>query len=345
MPFHQVIQRLLLLGVRLDQTAAPPIPSAPRRLQPLIESLMSAHREFDARAIRYGHRYRSGFWGIYLLSALAVLCAMMPLALGWDSTSSFMQPFAVAWIFAEITVIGAVGMIYWRGHRSDWQGEWLRARTVAELTSYLPLVAPLVDFSTAHGEHSWYLRVLNLDQRTSIPGEVAELCQRNERRARELLEQAWSDTEFVSAYGEWATGVLLSQQAYHTAVAARSHALQHRIHRVTVGLFALTALAALAHLVIHSRWLSLITTVFPTVAASLHGALAQSEAYRLHAASERIARELQTAVDEIRGCISAESHASRAEPLKTATRSAIALILEEHQDWHMLVKPHHLPLA
>ncbi len=44
-------------------------------------------------------------------------------------------------------------------------------------------------------------------------------------------------------------------------------------------------------------------------------------------------------------CISAESHASRAEPLKTATRSAIALILEEHQGWHMLVKPHHLPLA
>jgi len=25
--------------------------------------------------------------------------------------------------------------------------------------------------------------------------------------------------------------------------------------------------------------------------------------------------------------------------------AALALILEEHQDWHMLVRPHHLPLG
>ena len=31
-------------------------------------------------------------------------------------------------------------------------------------------------------------------------------------------------------------------------------------------------------------------------------------------------------------------------PTPRSTRG-IELILEEHQDWHMLVRPHHLPLA
>jgi hypothetical protein len=31
--------------------------------------------------------------------------------------------------------------------------------------------------------------------------------------------------------------------------------------------------------------------------------------------------------------------------LKASIEAALALILEEHQDWHMLVRPHHLPLA
>ena len=67
----------------------------------------------------------------------------------------------------------------------------------------------------------------------------------------------------------------------------------------------MTAVGALAHLIVHSRWLSLITTVFPALAASLHGALAQSETYRLHATSERVALELQNAVVEIQRSLDA----------------------------------------
>jgi hypothetical protein len=75
-------------------------------LLPLIESLASAHRDFDQRAIHFGHRYRSGFWAIYLLSALAVLCAVMPLALGWDSARHAMHPYSGLWAAAEVIVIG-----------------------------------------------------------------------------------------------------------------------------------------------------------------------------------------------------------------------------------------------
>ena len=110
-------------------------------------------------------------------------------------------------------------------------------------------------------------------------------------------------------------------------------------------LFGLTALGALLHLVIHTLWLSLITTFFPALGASLHGALAQSEAYRLGTTSERLGRELQSAMARIRSALDQAGSANDVRAIKAAIEAAIALILEEHQDWHLLVRPHTLPLA
>src|SRR5208282_1814394 len=97
MALHQVVERLLLLGAHLESLPAAPTPQAPQALQPLIEATAEAHQRFDERAIYYGHRYRSGFWAIYLLSAIAVLFAVMPLALGWDSKNRLMHPYAGLW--------------------------------------------------------------------------------------------------------------------------------------------------------------------------------------------------------------------------------------------------------
>lgn len=341
MPFHQNIQKLLLLGAHLEKPQPTPEPVPPKRLEPLIEALKPAHREADERAINYGHRYRSGFWAIYLLSAVAVFCAVMPMALGWDTLGDAMHPYAGVWVVAEIFVIGTVCFIYWRGHRNDWQGEWLRARTNAELTSYLPLIAPLVDLSAKGSEPNWYLRVLDPGQHLRSADEIADLCRRNEADTRARLADAWSDPAFVSQYAQWTSAILQAQKAYHTRTAVRAHALLHRVHRLTAILFGLTVVGAVTHLFVHSRWVTLITTCFPAGAAALHGALAQSESYRLHATSERVAADLQLASDDIQ---TAAEHANLDE-IKRAVQSAIELILEEHQDWQMLVRPHHLPLA
>jgi hypothetical protein len=135
-------------------------------------------------------------------------------------------------------------------------------------------------------------------------------------------------------------------------------------------LFGLTALAALSHLLVHTLWLSLVTTFFPALGASLHGALAQSEAYRLSVTSERLVQELQSSVNRIRQALAegrgtaasgaapgggradhratttiAGSALVHATAVKVSVEDALALILEEHQDWQMLVRPHHLPLA
>ena len=334
MALHQAIQRLLLIGVRLESTPAPPAPTPPTVLTPLIDALAPEHKKFDARAIHFGHRYRSGFWAIYLLSALAVLCAVLPLALGWDSQSHRLHPYAGAWAICEVMLIGTVSAIYWLGNRRHWQGQWLAARTTAELTWYLPMLGPLLDFTASAREPNWYLRVFDPGQHVRTADEIARICAQVEPLARKTLADCWSNPEFVSAYLKWTIEILEQQRHYHHGVATKQHALLHRVHTLNGWLFSLTAIGALLHLIVHTLWLSLITTFFPALGASLHGALAQSEAYRLSTTSERLMQQLQEGVARI-----------RQSPDKAAVEAAIAVILEEHQDWNLLVRPHRLPLA
>jgi hypothetical protein len=53
---------------------------------------------------------------------------------------------------------------------------------------------------------------------------------------------------------------------------------------------------------------------------------------------------LQQAIGTIRAAGNRQG-ASSPELIRESIQAAIELILEEHQDWHMLVRPHHLPLA
>jgi len=343
MALHRNIQWLLLIGMHIEELPAPVVPPAPAQVCALIDAVADSHRHFDERAIHFGHRYRSGFWAIYLLSAIAGLFAFLPLALAWDDPTHALHSFAGLWAIGEVAVIGTVCVIYWQGHRRDWQGQWMRARTTAELSGYLPLVAPLLDFDAETEEGNWYLRIFNPDQHLRGMEEITALCARIEPIARTRLAAAWADTNFVGTYTAWSIGVLEQQRHYHRGIAARHHALHFRIHRINTALFGLTAIGALLHRVIHSLWLSVITSFFPALGASLHGALAQSEAYRLGASSERLAAELQGAILRIRSLI--EGAATAPNALKTAIQDAMGLLLDEHQDWHLLVLPHNLSLA
>jgi hypothetical protein len=347
MAFHHVIQRLLLLGAHLKSMPPAPEPNPPVALRPLIDAIATAYRRFDERAVRYGNRYRSGFWMIYLLSAIAVLFAVMPLALGWDSAGHSKHPYAGWWAIGEVVVIGTVSCIYWLGHRGHWQGQWLRARTTAELSWYLPMLAPLLDFEASQpdADANWYLRVFDPGQHVEGADDVAMLCSTHEPLARKLLVNAWSDPAFVSAYARWTMDILEQQRHYHFGIAGKQHALLHRVHGLNGVLFALTAVGALAHLLLHTLWLSLVTTFFPALGASLHGALAQSEAYRLSTTSERLVRELEEAIGRIQAALNGAGSPAAIAALKASIEAAIALILEEHQDWHLLVRPHNLPLA
>ena len=339
MALHQIIQRWLLVGVDLATGASPPPPRPPAELKPLIDALAPTHQRYDLMAVDFGHRYRSAFWMIYLLSAIAVLFAVMPLALGWDDSRHTMHPLLFLWALGEVAIILIVGLIYWTGHRRDWQGQWLYARTQAELTWYLPLIAPLVDFAQATTKASWYARAFDPEQPLHAEDAIEALCLQHEALARECVAGAWAKPGFARDYARWTVEVLEGQRYYHGRVVKRQLAIMHRVHSLNNKLFAITAVAALVHLAVHSRWLSVITTFFPALGASMHGALAQSEAYRLAVTSERLVFELSNAIKRI------DASEAGLGDVHEAVRDAIGVILEEHQDWHMLVRPHHLPLG
>jgi hypothetical protein len=337
---HRIVENVLLVGVHLRRAPSPARAPAPAALRPLIEALEPERARHDALAIHFGHRYRSGFWSIYLLSAVAVLFAVLPLALGWDDSRHTLHPILGIWALGEVVIICTVAITYWLGHRRDWQGQWLEARTTAELIGYLPLLAPLVDFERPEEDPDWYLRVFDPGQHLRGNREVTELCRRHETKVRSQLAGAWKDPKFVADYAAWTAGTLEGQAHYHHGVAHRQHALRHRAHALSNALFGLTALGALLHLVLHTLYLSIVTTFFPALGASIHGAIAQSEAYRLETSSSRLEQDLRRAIARLE-----EAAAQGTEAVRESVRDALALILEEHQDWHMLVRPHALPLA
>jgi hypothetical protein len=343
--FYQVVQRILLFGVRFEKGPQAPEPQPPKELGPLFDIVSPAHLVFDARAISYGNRYRSGFWAIYVLSALTVLCGVLPLALGWDSLYPKLHPFARVWTYVEVALIMSVIGIYIQGHRAKWRAEWLAARTTAELTWYLPLLAPLVDFDQPDRETNWYNRIFKADKRLLNAPEIDALCAQLEPLARKLRDGAWQDATFVTRYLKWAIEVFEGQKTYHRRVAARQHALLHRVHRINNTLFGLTAVGALMHLFIHTLWLTLVTTFFPSLAASLHGAIAQSEAYRLAMTSEGLIGDLDAAIRRINLQSAQPDRTKALSEMKEFIGATITIVLQEHQAWHMLVRPHDLPLA
>ena len=106
------------IGAEINPAASSE-PRPPAALLPLIQAVADPHQRFDELAVHFGHRYRSGFWAIYLLSAAAVLFGVMPMALGGDSSNLTLHPWAGLWAVGEVMIIGTVSAIYWLGHRRD----------------------------------------------------------------------------------------------------------------------------------------------------------------------------------------------------------------------------------
>jgi len=134
-------------------------------------------------------------------------------------------------------IICAVASIYWLGHRRDWQGQWLRARTTAELIGYLPMLAPIVDFDHGSADADWYLRVFDPGQHLREAEDVAAMCLRIER-----WRASGSPTHGAIPRSCQATRAGPSR-ARRTAplpssVAFRQKALQRRVHGLNTWLSA-----------------------------------------------------------------------------------------------------------
>src|SRR5262249_20212775 len=93
----------------------------------------------DKRGDLYADAYRSAYVLCYLLSALAVVIALMPMALG-----RWLDPRAVYFAWGElVTLLLIVGMFRWGGRVSDWAERGMEYRLLAELIRQLRFLIPL----------------------------------------------------------------------------------------------------------------------------------------------------------------------------------------------------------
>jgi hypothetical protein len=345
-PLHQSVRDLLLLGKGIQRPQMPiPVPPPPA-LESLLVAVRPVQQEYNERAMVFGHRYRSAFWALYLLASLAVLCAGMPFVLGWADEESPRHALAIWWGVGEFLIIATVALVYFAGHRQDWQGQWLMLRTRAELSWYLPLIAPLVSTMAAKPRAgNWYARVFGEGGLSESDEAIDALCAAAGPGTLETLAAVWQDAAFVRQYGTWCRSIVEEQIRYHRHVATVNRALRHRAHQITTALFVMTGLGAALHLFWHANVLLLPTMWFPALGASLHGAIAQSEAYRLVVSAERLEFELGAHLSSIDAALTQESLQDRGAHLRAAVKATLATILDEHEDWLMLVRPHHLPLG
>ncbi|MBV8125153.1 MAG: hypothetical protein JOY60_04330 [Burkholderiaceae bacterium] len=343
MNLHRTIENLILVGSGKGRHPMPVRAEVPDVLLPLVEDSRDAQRKFNLRAAIEGGRYRSAFWCVYLLSVVATAFAVTPLALGGESESAELLKRVCG--FGEVIVIALVSLVYWLGHARDWQGQWLGNRTKAELAWYLPLVAPLVDYAQAEPGKSWYASIFPSDEDFYEVDELDAFCRNHFERYKTKLGNIWSKPAFVEAYARWALFILDGQIYYHRNNHLRHHHLLHRVHLINNVLFAATAIGAVSHLFFHAGWLSIMTAIFPALAAALHGALAQSESYRLASISRQLASELGVDRKAIQNALDAGLDEHRVEQIQRSIKTALITILNEHKDWHMLVHPHRLNLG
>lgn len=139
---------------------------------------------------------------------------------------------------------------------------------------------------------NWYSALSGKTMQVPNSGAIDTLCARFGPGVAASLHAAWSDNAFVEQYVAWAMAQFEAQRRYHDRLMLRSEAPMHRVHKINASLFMLTLAGALMHLVVHAMWLSFVTIFFPALAASLHGALAQTKAYRQAAISRRLSLEL-----------------------------------------------------
>jgi len=303
----------------------------------------------DGLAVLYADRYRSAFILAFLLSALAVGMALLPVA--WQ-----LEHHHAAETTCMVLELGAILLILavvFAGRRERWHERWIDYRLAAELVRQLRLVAPLgggyslpqipAQWAT-YGQPAatwmaWYVRAV--ERAIGLPTVVV-------------------DNAYILRCLSAASHVVTGQIDYHQATARQCHRIEHRLHGAGIVLLTLTLVACALHLlpafeVALPAWLpppmlTFLCGFFPAMGAALAGIINQGEflriAKRSHSMSEQLQRlhgEVESLREEIsQGLIPARQYSQVAVLL---AGDAARLLVNEVLDWRIvfLDRPLHPP--
>ncbi|HTK13331.1 MAG TPA: hypothetical protein VL402_05975 [Xanthobacteraceae bacterium] len=207
--------------------------------QRFFNILMRRQAWADMLATYYAHVYRSTYVLTYLLSALAVAVAATEL-LPLTGHLETMAELAYKALFAalELVVVITVVMLVRRGRTGRWHERWLDYRALAEVLRHIRFLSQLGEgarlFRMPHGSAQaeswvlWYVRA-TCRELGLRPGNLDADFQRKALRALRRYE-------------------IDDQVSYHHANERTLHALDHRLHRLGLGCFSLTAILLMCYL-------------------------------------------------------------------------------------------------
>lgn len=309
----------------------------------LVNRLRPFYAWPDQLAVLYANRYRSAFTFNYLVAAVAVCLALLPVALG----PHLRHRAEITCIALELAAIFAILFLVWLGRSRQWHERWLDYRLTAELVRHLRMVAPL-------GGRRPFPQV---PANWAIYGQPGASWMAWYVRAVERwlgLPAAFVDKNYLDDYLKHLEHLVIGQISYHQKNARRCHHMETRLHLSGIILLGLTLLACAMHLGLDvlpdsyrparlSPWLTFFCGFLPALGAALAAIMNQGEfrtlTKRSKAAREQLRRLLKE-ITSLRKQIAATPGSSmrqfstQADALASSTAG---LLVNEVLDWRVVL--------
>ena len=298
--------------------APPEAPAADGRR----EQHLAAYEWANTLAIRYAQLFRSGHVANYVLSASAVILALLGLLVPQVK------------VFLVIAELGAIGLLFSNtraGRSGEWHRRWLQYRHLAESLRPLPYLkrSGLIstpfrsDFVQGAGHREggadwtrWYAAAVwrEMESPTGIV----------------------TQTDIASLAKDFAAEQILPQAQYHRVNAGRMHKLDHRLHEVgnflTGAVIAVCILFLIGFVLLH-YWVVRLTDGFifltaglPAVGAAVFGLRGHGEHLLAASRSASTATALEVMASRL-------DDATDAEELAHGLEHGAAIMLADLNEW------------
>lgn len=316
----------------------------------LRDHLLVYYAWADGLADQFGSLYRNVFSLMYLLAPLAVIGALLA---EFGPSITGVEGRGWSWVaIAELVVLAWILWRYRQASNGRYHRRWIDYRSLAEQIRHLVFLWPL-------GRPT---RTLRFQGESATEAEeftwIAWYCRAIVREVA-LCDGVMTPEYLGACRSLLFDRVLPSQIQYHIDNEQRMHSVHHNLHLAARSLFAAAALIAIVHL--GGLWyegrlslsymfgqfattrighvpeptfvtLGILSVLFPTVAAAVHGFLSQGDFWNIARRSRRMHEDLSALRERI------ADRAATGVELGDAAEDAAASLRDEVLHWRVFVR-------